>query len=104
MGTSIHPALLARNPEFARKWAAVGRRVRRVIADYERKEVVRSSSGPRRGQRVSRKVVAQTSRRARDPRMPADFFCFAPTEKSGFWERERKRRPYSGLVRDFLAR
>ncbi len=42
-----------------------------------------------------------TSRR--DPRTPADFFCFAPTEKIGFWECERKRRPYWGLVRDFLA-
>lgn len=38
-----------------------------------------------------------------DPRMPADFFCFAPTDKSGFWQRERKRRPYWGLVRHFLA-
>jgi len=42
-----------------------------------------------------------TSRR--DPRTPADFFCFAPTDKIGFWERERKRRPYWGLVRDFLT-
>jgi hypothetical protein len=41
-----------------------------------------------------------TSRR--DPRAPADFFCFAPTEKIGFWERERKRRPYWGLIRDIL--
>lgn len=38
-----------------------------------------------------------------DSRMPADFFCFAPTEKSGFWERERKRKAYWGLVKDFLA-
>jgi hypothetical protein len=38
-----------------------------------------------------------------DPRAPADFFCFAPADKVGFWERERKRRPYFGLVRDFLA-
>jgi hypothetical protein len=38
-----------------------------------------------------------------DPRAPADFFCFAPAEKIGFWQRERKRRPYRGLVRDFLA-
>jgi hypothetical protein len=38
-----------------------------------------------------------------DPRAPADFFCFAPAEKIGFWERERKRRPYWGLVRDFLT-
>ncbi len=42
-----------------------------------------------------------TSRR--DPRAPADFFCFAPAEKIRFWERERKRRPYWGLVRDFLT-
>ena len=39
----------------------------------------------------------------RDPRMPADFFCFAPTENIGLWERERKPRPYWGLVRDFLT-
>jgi hypothetical protein len=38
-----------------------------------------------------------------DPRTPADFFCFAPAEKIGFGERERKRRPYWGLVRDFLT-
>jgi hypothetical protein len=42
-----------------------------------------------------------TSRR--DPRAPADFFCFAPAEKIGFWELERKRRPYWGLARDFLT-
>ena len=42
-----------------------------------------------------------TSRR--DPRAPADFYCFAPVKKIGFWERERKRRPYWGLVRDFLT-
>ncbi len=42
-----------------------------------------------------------TSRR--DPRAPADFFCFAPSEHIGFWERERKRRAYWGLVRDFLT-
>jgi len=45
-----------------------------------------------------------TSRR--DPRMPADFFCFAPTENIGFWEGGdggRKRRPYWGLIRDFLT-
>ncbi len=42
-----------------------------------------------------------TSRR--DPRMPADFSCFAPAGKIGFWEREGKRRPYWGLVRDFLT-
>jgi len=29
----------------------------------------------------------------RDPRAPADFFCFAPSEQGGFWELERKRRP-----------
>jgi hypothetical protein len=39
-----------------------------------------------------------TSRR--DPRAPADFFCFTPAESVGFWERERKRRPYCGLIRD----
>ncbi|NEV76594.1 hypothetical protein DYI24_06010 [Rhodopseudomonas sp. BR0C11] len=34
-----------------------------------------------------------TSRR--DPRAPADFFCFAPSEQGGFWQLERKRRhPY----------
>lgn len=38
-----------------------------------------------------------------DPRAPADFFCFAPADRVGFWERERKRRPYFGLVRDFLS-
>ena len=27
----------------------------------------------------------------------------APAEKIGFWQRERKRRPYWGFVRDFLA-
>jgi hypothetical protein len=42
-----------------------------------------------------------TSRR--DPRAPADFFCFAPTEKFGFWGCERKRRPYWGLINDFLS-
>lgn len=41
-----------------------------------------------------------TSRR--DPRSPADFFCFAPTDKHGFWERERKRRPYWDLIRTVL--
>jgi hypothetical protein len=41
-----------------------------------------------------------TSRR--DLRAPADFFCFAPVDKIGFWERERKRRSYWGLVRDHL--
>jgi hypothetical protein len=39
----------------------------------------------------------------RDPRAPADFFCFAPSEKFGFWERERKRRPYWDLLRDSLT-
>jgi hypothetical protein len=37
-----------------------------------------------------------TSRR--DPRAPADFYCFAPAGQSGFWERERKRRPYWSLI------
>jgi hypothetical protein len=41
-----------------------------------------------------------TSRRY--PRAPADFFCFTPSEKVGFWEGERKRRPYCGLIRDSL--
>jgi hypothetical protein len=40
-----------------------------------------------------------TSRR--DPRAPADFLCFAPAETIGFWGRERKRRPYWGLIRGF---
>jgi hypothetical protein len=35
-----------------------------------------------------------TSRR--DPRAPADFYCFAPVKEIGFWERQRKRRPYWG--------
>jgi hypothetical protein len=31
----------------------------------------------------------------RDPRSPANFFCFAPSEQGGFWGHERKRRlPY----------
>ena len=38
-----------------------------------------------------------------DPRAPADFFCFAPAERAGFRERERKRRPYWGLILDFLT-
>jgi hypothetical protein len=38
-----------------------------------------------------------------DRRAPADFFCFAPADRIGFWERERKRRPYFGLVRDLLT-
>jgi hypothetical protein len=37
-----------------------------------------------------------TSRR--DPRCPADFFCFLPEEQFGFWEHERKRRPYWSLI------
>jgi hypothetical protein len=41
-----------------------------------------------------------TSRR--DPRVPADFFCFAPAELAGFWCRERKRRPYWSLILDLL--
>jgi len=35
-----------------------------------------------------------TSRR--DPRAPADFFCFAPGDKVGFWERERKTQAVLG--------
>jgi hypothetical protein len=42
-----------------------------------------------------------TSRR--DPRAPADFFCFAPSDMVGFWERERKRRPYWSLIQDFFS-
>jgi hypothetical protein len=42
-----------------------------------------------------------TSRR--DPRAPADFFCVAPAERMGFWQRERKRRPYGSLIIDFLS-
>jgi hypothetical protein len=34
----------------------------------------------------------------RDPRCPADFFCFSPDSRVGFWERERKRRPYWGFL------
>jgi hypothetical protein len=41
-----------------------------------------------------------TSRR--DPRAPADFFCFSPAEQIGFWGRERKRRPYWSLIQDRL--
>jgi hypothetical protein len=37
-----------------------------------------------------------TSRK--DPRTPADFFCFAPADQIGFWERERKRRPYWAFI------
>jgi hypothetical protein len=39
-----------------------------------------------------------TSRR--DPRSPADFFCFSPAEQIGFWGQERKRRPYWSLMQD----
>lgn len=39
-----------------------------------------------------------TSRR--DPRAPADFFCFSPEYTLGFWQRERKRRPYREILRD----
>ena len=39
-----------------------------------------------------------TSRR--DPRAPADFFCFSPAEQIGFWGQERKRRPYWSLIQD----
>jgi hypothetical protein len=38
----------------------------------------------------------------RDPRARADFFCFVPDDNVGFWERERKRLPYWGLIRDLL--
>lgn len=41
-----------------------------------------------------------TSRR--HPGHPADFFCFAPFEQGGFWQRERKRAlPYSLLYAGF---
>jgi hypothetical protein len=40
-----------------------------------------------------------TSRR--DSRAPTDFYSFAPADK--IWERQRKRRPYWGVVRDFLT-
>jgi len=33
------------------------------------------------------KYTSRTDRRA------TDFFCFAPADQIGFWERERKRRP-----------
>jgi hypothetical protein len=36
----------------------------------------------------------------RDPRRPADFFCFSPKEMFGFYQRERKRVPYWSLVVD----
>lgn len=36
----------------------------------------------------------------RDPRAPADFFCFAPARDFGFYQRERKRRPYWSLAQD----
>ncbi len=38
-------------------------------------------------------TMKYTSRR--DPRAPADFYCFAPADQARFWQRERKRRqPY----------
>jgi hypothetical protein len=36
----------------------------------------------------------------RDPRCPADFFCFAPANDFGFYQRERKRRPYWSAIQD----
>lgn len=39
-----------------------------------------------------------TSRR--DPRAPADFYCFSPLGQVGFYQWERKRRPYWSLVQD----
>jgi hypothetical protein len=39
-----------------------------------------------------------TSRR--DPRAPADFFCFSPSEQIGFRGQERRRRPYCSLIQD----
>jgi hypothetical protein len=41
-----------------------------------------------------------TSRR--DPRAPADFFCFSPAEQIGFCGQERKRRPYWSMIQDRL--
>jgi hypothetical protein len=43
-----------------------------------------------------------TSRR--DPRAPADFFCFAPSPQGGFWELERKRRPLTGTSMPAIRR
>ena len=40
--------------------------------------------------------------RRRHLRAQADFFCFASADKRGFCQRERKRLPDWGLVRDFL--
>ena len=40
--------------------------------------------------------IKYTSRR--DPRCPADFFCFAPADAAGFYEHERKRRPYWSFI------
>ncbi len=34
----------------------------------------------------------------RDPRSPADFFCFSPDNRAGFWEQERKRRRYWNFI------
>lgn len=42
-----------------------------------------------------------TSRK--DPRCPADFYCFAPADTFGFWERERKRRPYWSFLLDHFS-
>ena|SRR5215472_4411839 len=42
-----------------------------------------------------------TSRR--DPRAQADFFCFVPADHAGFWERERQRLPYWGLIEDLMT-
>ncbi len=42
-----------------------------------------------------------TSRK--DPRFPADFFCFSPHDKFGFWEQERKRRPYWAWICELLS-
>jgi len=61
-----------------------------VFGNFEFSEIWLMDDGPK-----------YTSRR--DPRAPADFFCFAPSEKIGFWECLRTRRPYWGLIRDFLA-
>jgi hypothetical protein len=41
-------------------------------------------------------TLKYTSRK--DPRCPADFFCFGPAVRVGFWEQERKRPPYWSLI------
>lgn len=62
----------------------------RAFAQFAFSEIWLMDSGP--------KYTSRT-----DPRTPADFFCFAPDEGQGFWERQRKRKPYWSMVRDFLS-